>query len=1375
MSDFADFLIGQQHPTVEKRDWMKDKEFILVTPANLDECIDACIESGRYALDLETTGLDNRVVNGRTVDHIAGVCLSPDGVRGYYIPLNHVKVDRTGDRTPRESNVPWSVFDTAFRRLITATENGQTVAVFHNGKFDQEFLQFNGGDPWGEWDTPSTWEDTMILAYLGNSRKRDKRLKSLSKEILGIEQVELVELFPEDYKGPLDFSILDPEDQIVQWYGGGDGICTLLLCDELMPAVTEPASDGKTQKTIYQIEKVCVAATRWMERNRIHIDPDKVIELIRLGQQEWYDSVMDVYQAAHKILGRDVMPGHYKALQDIFVPDDPANFIPSMMDRAKGTAKSKFPDSQEPIVGRAGREWPPVYDIGSAKQLGTMFDEMGVPGLRKTEKTGQVKTTKAELKRVIDQTGNKFPFMEKIQRFREIQKALSNYLYPMCLDSDSTDDTMRINFQGHKVDTGRFSTPSKNVARGRLKGWPQINLQSIPATYDPKRPACMTRLRECITARPTPEGQPPKFIVAIDFSGVELRIITNLSEEPKWMKEFFHCASCDRLFPHGDGQSTPEPPPPRCPNCGSDKIGDLHTLTALEIYGQDAPNKDNWKAIRGYAKACNFALSYGGGGSAVSRATKVDKNEGWRIKKQFDRSYSVLSKWWSTQHNFAREHGFVRTACSRMYPLPDINHDDGGFRAKAERNATNGPIQGCLDYGCRIPTSLGVRPVGELWERQSAGEYDGFDVWTGLDWSRGRALFSGDKELVISTFDSGRIIKTSPEHLFRVWNTGHFEWVHQEDLSLDDWVAINTKTIELPEPLYQWSSTVVPQKGHRFSAGMTPHNAKFFSIDGNSSLLWEFLGLVYGDGSIEQDKIIVHVGESDNFDAEQFVCTYVDKLNSELDVGATVYKKERTSQEAHKRPIWQIKVHNKAFRKFTREVLGVENQNTYTKRFPHAIWSESVTNRAAFLRGYFSADGSVSATGDLVSVRSINLGMLGDAQALLNSIGIRASIRHRSLRVSVLDRLMFRKKVGFLIPHKQERLDRMSVGPYFDQWYRLPPDIIKMVGKEVHSSDIYGGLTKAQKSAVRRLCKGSGSKPQCLRYLAMLPRVPDHLRDLLEYDYEQIVAVERTGEMVPMYDIEVFNEDHAFTCDGAIVHNTSADITKIAMALVYKECKTRDWLDKCAMIITMHDELVFEIDGDILEEAISVILPIMTRNPFIEMLKWPVPLTCDVELGFDWMVPWDLNEMRYGEVRFDGNVKYPEKKKDKLPAGKWETLPSWPPPLVPWFSEAQDGSLPKPPKNSPGGGGETEPPSNPEVIEITTGDDYCYALKRPLSAWMATKLADTIVVCKGHGTQNLRLYTQEGQEIAGWKEQLGLDKVMVNAKEFEILARKGGF
>lgn len=698
--DFSFFREDESKPRVQVRDWMKDYKFVQVTADILAEVIDACLASPtkRVAIDLETSGIDNRVFDGRTKDHIVGVCLSPDGKTGYYIPLRH--------KVGTEHNVPWSLFEREFRRLIAAIEAGLIVAIFHNGEFDQEFLEFWGGEPFGTWDKPSQWEDTLIEIYLDDSRRRNKRLKILVKEEFGIDQIELDELFPPDHpKHKLDFSLLDPSREDVTQYGGSDAIFTFLLDAKYRPRIVGKEANPD-QRVVYAIEKATVAATRWMQRNRIKVSRAKVRELILLAQKEWYESVLEVYTAASEILGRDVMPGKYKYLFERIVLDDPDNLVVDQLEAAARPSQSTHPDPVMPVDGigldKQPKKFPPIYDVNAPAQLGVMFEEMQIPGLRLTDKsqeafekgeTGklQIKTSKDELERIIEDAGESYPFMKKIRRFRETSKAMSSYLIPMWEDIEPTDDTMRINFKAHKVDTGRFATPAKDDRdkNKRMIGWPSINLQSMPATYDPDRPACMTRLRECIIAR-----DPGKVIVAIDYSGVELRLVTNLSREPKWVEEYFRCSSCARTFNRGDGNSTPEAPPPRCPNCGSDKIGDLHTLTALEVYGHDAGNRADWKQLRQNAKATNFALCYGGGGNAVCRATGCEKNEGWRIKRQFDGTYKGLQKWWGHQHVFGRKHGYVLTAFGRKYPVPDITSGDGGFRSKAERNAVNGPIQG---------------------------------------------------------------------------------------------------------------------------------------------------------------------------------------------------------------------------------------------------------------------------------------------------------------------------------------------------------------------------------------------------------------------------------------------------------------------------------------------------------------------------------------------------------------------------------------------------------------------------------------------------------------------------------------------------------
>lgn len=704
--DITEWAEQASRPQITAKAWMRDKKFVLITADTLPKLIDDCIESKLYSLDLETTGLDNRVYNGMTIDQIVGACISPDGETGYYIPINHPGY--------MERCVSFSLFAREMRRLVESP----AIAIFHNGKFDQEFLQFNGGAPIGEWDDPKRWEDTLILAYLRDSRARNKGLKHLSKVELGMEMIELEELFPEKVvkEGNLDFGTLDPTWEPTLWYAASDAICTYLLYKHLRDAALKPTDTGlPSQEPIYVIEKLGVAATRWMERCRIPIDREKVIELIRIGQREWLPALGEVYTEASKALGRDITPGYFRLLigdnnRFKFDPEDVESGIKENIDRSRAEAERTHMDPTEP--GAKGKtriqtlqkrvpnltdakqldlvDFPLVYDVLVPDQLGLLLRELGVEGLVATEKSGQVKTSKDILDKVIEEAGEEFPYIKKIKRFREVAKAIASNLQPIyeaTTQQKSPDGRIRVNFEGFKTDTARFSTPQERDGRG-WTGRTNWNVHSIPSGRKKDIPECLKRIREVIRA---PKG---KLLYAIDFSGEELRIVTNLSHEPLWENEFFRCAGCGHAFDRG--ATVPPPPmapPPFCPECGSDSIGDLHTLTTVSLHGHEIKDSPEFKQKRNEAKGVNFALCYGGGGMAVVRSAGVSKDEGWRIKRQFDATYKGLAAWWGRQHDFGRRTGHVLTAFNRRYPVPDITSADGGFRSKAERNAVNGPIQ----------------------------------------------------------------------------------------------------------------------------------------------------------------------------------------------------------------------------------------------------------------------------------------------------------------------------------------------------------------------------------------------------------------------------------------------------------------------------------------------------------------------------------------------------------------------------------------------------------------------------------------------------------------------------------------------------------
>ena len=754
--NFLESLEDATRPDVAKKPWFDEVSMELIDSIEmLDRVVDECIASGRYALDLETTGLDNRVFDGETVDKIVGFCLAPDGKHGYYAPLRHKKGD---------CNLAIQPAYACIRRL----EQSDAVAVFHNAKFDHEFLQFPGGEAIGMWDSPKKWEDTNLLGWLRNTRDKNLGLKFMSANELDKEMIELEDLFGKDHQGKLDFSELDPSWEPCVWYACSDAICTLLLYEKVHPEVVAP--DGKRslgQEVVYNLEKMTIPATRWMERPRIWVDQARVSELTQLGQIEYFQAMCDIYDFCNEALGakrspdrnergeeggQTIEPGWFRILRKKFVPDDPDYDINKQIDDCRQEAKRKGLDDLNSKghsfkldlpEGDPDAQFPQKYDILSRQQIGPLFEELRIPDLARTAKSDQVQTTAAEIERLNDKHGHRYPFLPKIKRLGELQKALGTYLISLHRDVSEADGTLRANFKQTGTDTGRFTTPSsKNPTED---GGTKFPIHGTPATYDKKRPACLLGIRSAIGARPG------RTMVAIDFGGVELRIATILSGEPKWLREYFRCSSCKHEFDSGDGTATPEAPPAYCPKCGDDRIGDLHTLTGITFFGEDKVGTKAWKQMRQGAKSANFAMAYGGGPSAIIRAIEgCSEQEAARHHRSFNETYSTLKNWWDEIKGFGRKRGYVTTAFGRHYPIPDIlaptkfskvkeqlqaeypeklakwerkyeaantpkqksrlidikpappseaavkkqMEINRKFKSKAERNATNGPIQG---------------------------------------------------------------------------------------------------------------------------------------------------------------------------------------------------------------------------------------------------------------------------------------------------------------------------------------------------------------------------------------------------------------------------------------------------------------------------------------------------------------------------------------------------------------------------------------------------------------------------------------------------------------------------------------------------------
>lgn len=681
MSDFGEFQEIQDRevnrlsepvlptvgPSAEGYEWIANKRFVLVEALDdLRELVDLCIEKGLASLDLETTGLNNQSDPKdptRTVDKIVGYCISPDGETGYYVPVLH----RDQDGNPLHNiNAHLSEVETEIRRLC----EGCTL-IFHHARFDHEFLRGIGFD----YEKGDTFEDTLILDYLRDSNDKQHGLKPCVKREFEVKMLEMTDLFPRKRgakKIDIQFQLLDPKWEATLVYAGGDAIWTYNLYQRLKKY-------GDEQKLIYKIEKSLVATVRWMERQRILIDVDYYKELEQEALELSEQVKNQIYAMAAEVSGQDE------------------------------------------------KEIRSAYNIGAAAQLGRMLKEIfEIPNLILTPKSGQVKTDDATVQSLIEEHGKRYPVLELIGKFRELDKAHGTYHVPLINNADENNEA-RFLVNPWRVATGRFAGNKGNPG---IDGSIGINYQAVtrPSRAYGGAPRAVAGIRHGIIAHPG------YVICAIDQAGVELRGAAIESNETRWINEFaryeitcFKCTVGDVLGDPGEDadvsiSALKDRNKPYswetnldaktyiqvrdngtvCPNCGSswpyvrltDNLADLHTLTAKTVYGDDVEGEGDFKELRGRAKGANFAIIYGGGGGAVARSTGVSMAEGGRIKAKMLSGLPNLRNWIARQKKIGRADKQVKTRMGRIRRLSDIEHENGRIRSKLERDTVNHPVQG---------------------------------------------------------------------------------------------------------------------------------------------------------------------------------------------------------------------------------------------------------------------------------------------------------------------------------------------------------------------------------------------------------------------------------------------------------------------------------------------------------------------------------------------------------------------------------------------------------------------------------------------------------------------------------------------------------
>jgi DNA polymerase I len=81
------------------------------------------------------------------------------------------------------------------------------------------------------------------------------------------------------------------------------------------------------------------------------------------------------------------------------------------------------------------------------------------------------------------------------------------------------------------------------------------------------------------------------------------------------------------------------------------------------------------------------------------------------------------------------------------------------------------------------------------------------------------------------------------------------------------------------------------------------------------------------------------------------------------------------------------------------------------------------------------------------------------------------------------------------------------------------------------------------------------------------------------------------------------------------IQSLAADVIKVAMINIHKELKAESLklTADCRILLQVHDELVFEVQEDKVEQYTKLLKPIMENA-----IKLSVPVTCEAKVGDNW-------------------------------------------------------------------------------------------------------------------------------------------------------------
>jgi DNA polymerase-1 len=277
------------------------------------------------------------------------------------------------------------------------------------------------------------------------------------------------------------------------------------------------------------------------------------------------------------------------------------------------------------------------FNLNSTQQLSKILFEvlkLEPPDAGKKTASGHYSTAAG----VLEELRGSHTVVDLLLEYRELSKLKSTYLDALPESINPKTQRVHTSFSQTGAVTGRLASSDPN-------------LQNIPIRTD-----LGAQVRQAFITTPG------NFLLSVDYSQIELRIVAHMSGDQAMLSAFHQ------------GK-------------------DIHTATAAAIY--DVPFEQVTKEQRRHAKAINFGLIYGMSPYGLSRTTDLTLAEAENFVKDYFIEFPGVKNYLDHLRQMAASLGYVETLLGRRRYFPNLkNGSNPQLKAREEREAINAPIQG---------------------------------------------------------------------------------------------------------------------------------------------------------------------------------------------------------------------------------------------------------------------------------------------------------------------------------------------------------------------------------------------------------------------------------------------------------------------------------------------------------------------------------------------------------------------------------------------------------------------------------------------------------------------------------------------------------